>query len=104
MTDDGGASQPLQNSDLDLLRPQTDEPVESGSEALEGFSRQPRDQIGMNMNAGLLSQKSEIVLETSVILAALNQAPDFFIEGLNAHLKLERSCWEFRDHLPQTFR
>src|SRR5437868_4512381 len=53
------------------------------------------------MNAGMLAQKAEVILQTRIILAALNQGAGFFIESLNADFELERSRRKPCDHFPQ---
>jgi hypothetical protein len=86
--DDRGAAQAFEDANLDFLRVEPDQAVESGAEAFERFARQSDDEIGVNVDAGAGSEESEIVFEPFGILAAFDQPPDLFVESLNADLEL----------------
>src|ERR1043166_4187299 len=46
----------------------------------------------------------KVVFQPLIILPALDQAADFLVERLNAHLELQRSGWKFSDDATQRFR
>ena len=58
----------------------------------------------MNMDAGLGAEKTKVIFEPLIILAAFDEQTDFQIERLNADLELERACGKFCDRLPQRLR
>ena len=98
------ASQPFQNANLDFLRPKRNEPVEARAKALQVFTGQTGDEIGMNMNASLPAQKSKILFQPAQILPAADQLADLLIERLHADLKLQRAGRKFRDDRSERLR
>ena len=58
--DDGRAAQPFQNANLDFLRTQSQQAVEAGGKTFQRFARQAGDQIGVDVDAGLLAQETEL--------------------------------------------
>jgi len=101
--DNRRAAQPLQDADLDFLRAERDEPVKAGGKAFDDFARQTDDQIGVDVNAGFAAEEMEIGRELFVILPTLDQAADFRIEGLDAHLELQRARRKLGDDFSQRF-
>ena len=98
---DRRAAQPLEDADLDLLRPQRDEPVEAAAEALEVFARQADDQVGVDVNAGLRAEEAQVVLELRVVLPAADELATSLVERLDADLELQRARRELRDDFAQ---
>src|SRR5262249_17831599 len=103
VSNDWCAAQPLEQAHLNLLRPKRNEPVETCSKTIERLSRQTHNEISMDVHARMLAEKSQIVLQSLVILPPLNQRSHFFIEGLNSNLKLQGPWGKFGYDLAQRF-
>ena len=73
MPDDGRAAQPLEDAHLDFLRTERDQPVEAGGKTFQRFARQPDNQVGVDMHAGFVAQKMEIVRQPLIILPAADE-------------------------------
>ena len=91
MADDGRAAQALEDADLDLLRAQRDEPVEAAAEALQIFARQADDEIGVDVDAGVLAEKAQVVLEANEVLSAADILRGGVVEGLDTDFELKRA-------------
>src|SRR5437016_5413052 len=98
---DGRSAEPLENADLDFLRAQGNEPVKARSETLDRFARQADDQIRMDVNARFATQEAKVFLQPCVVLPSFDQGADFLVEGLHAHLKLQRTGRKLCDDLPE---
>jgi hypothetical protein len=75
VADDGRAAQSLENADLNFLRPERDEPIETRAEALHVFAGQADDEIGVDMDARRAAQEVEVILEPAEILSRLINSP-----------------------------
>jgi hypothetical protein len=84
-------AQALEDTHLNLLRPERDEPVEPGGEAGQGLTRQTDDEVRVDVHRGLGPEKMKIIREPLVVLPAADERPDFGIEGLDTDLELERA-------------
>src|SRR5437773_3313181 len=80
MTSDWCAAQPLQNPDLNLLRMESEQTIESRGKAFQRFARQSDNQIGVNVNAGAGTKETQVVGEPVIVLPAADQP---------AHLRIE---------------
>ena len=98
---DGGAAQPLQNSDLDFLRTQRQQAVESRRKTLQRFARQAGDQIGVDVNAGLLAQEPHVIGQPRVVLRTADVFGSPLVESLNADFKLKGAGRELHDDFTQ---
>jgi hypothetical protein len=104
MPHDRRAAQAFEDAHLDLLRPHRHQPVKTAPKARHILPRQPHDEIRMHVDARLLAQEAQVVLQPHQILPAADVLRRRLIEGLNPHLKLHRARWEFADHLAQLLR
>lgn len=89
------AAQPFQNAHLDFLRTQSNEPVEARSKTFDGFAGQPDNQVGVKVNAGLAPQEVKVVFQPRVMLPALDELADGFVERLDANFELQRARRKF---------
>ena len=78
--------------------------IKPRGEAFQGLTRQPGDEIGMDVNAGLPAQKTKILLEPRIILPAFDEAANMLIERLNANFELEHARREPGDDFAESFR
>ena len=99
--DDGRAAETFEDADLDFLRIEGDETIESGGKIFDAFAGQANDEVGVDMNACLLAQEMEIVLEAGVILATFDERADGFVERLNANFELQRAGRKTGNHFAQ---
>ena len=104
VADDGGAAEALENAELNFLGLERDQAVEPSGETLKVFTGQAGDKVGMDMDAGVLAEETEILLEALIILAALDESADFGIKGLNADFKLQSAGRKAGDDFPQGLR
>ena len=65
------APQAFEQTDLDLLRPQSHEPVETGRERGQVLSGQTDDQVGVQVRGGFRPQAADISLNFVIVLPAL---------------------------------
>src|ERR1035441_5837816 len=102
--DDWRAAQPLEHAYLYFVWPQRDQAVKARGKALQRLTRQAGDQVGVDVDARLAPQETEVIIEPPVVLAALDQFRGLLVESLHPHLELERAGWEPSDDLAQSIR
>src|ERR1051325_8718178 len=101
MANDGCPAQAFEYADLDFLGGQGDETIEASGKALERFARKTSDEVGVYVDSGLVAQKMEVFLEALIILAAVDELADCFVESLDADLELQGGGREFRNDFTQ---
>src|SRR5439155_25218714 len=101
VTHDRRPTQTLEQSDLNLLRPQDHQPVEAGGEAVDVLPRQADDQVRVYVNARVLAQEAQVLGELVIVLPPADSRGNFFVERLDPHFKLQRPGGEARDRLAQ---
>ncbi len=101
VADDGGAAKALEHADLDFLGIQRNKAIKTGGKAREVFAGEADDQIGVDMDAGLLAQESQVGREAVIVLPAVDAGGDIGVEGLDAHLELQGATRESADRLAQ---
>ena len=101
VSDDRGSTEPLEDADLDFLRPKCEKAVEALAETVEVLTGQAGDEVGMDMDAGARPQPSEVVLHPAMVLPTGDQLLDVRVEGLDADFELERPRWKLRDEFAQ---
>src|SRR5581483_5020894 len=69
----GSASQSLQDPDLNFGGPQRKQTIEATGERVESFARQSRDQVRVDVNAGLIAKKAEVLLDLVDVEPSSNQ-------------------------------
>ncbi len=104
MSYDRCPAEPLQNADLDFLRTQRKQTIETGSETFERLAGQSDDQVRMDMDPCFLAEESEVCLELVVVLSSTDQFPHLWIKRLDADLELERTRRELRDQFSERIR
>ena len=97
-------AQPLQDTQLDLVGTDRRQAVEAGGEALDGFARQPGDQVDMEVRARLGQQPGQVLLGAPIVLSAADQCLDLRVPGLDADLELQAAGRKARDQLAQRRR
>ena len=70
VSDDGRASESLEDADLDFLRLQVDEAIKALRETFDRLAGQANDQVRVNMNAGVIAEPAEVVLDFFRVLSA----------------------------------
>src|SRR5262249_23634759 len=104
VTNDGSAPKSFENADLDFLGAKCDQSVEPSGKAVDAFARQSDDQIGVQINAGLVAEEVKIFFEALIILPALDEDTNLLIKGLDADFELQRAGREAGDDGSQRFR
>src|SRR5262245_53498425 len=99
--DDWRASQSLEHSNLNFLWIEPHQSIKPARKALDILSRQPHNQIGVNMHTGLAPQESQIILRFCIVLPAADQFGDVIVKRLNSDLELKRRGWELLDQIAQ---
>ena len=103
VTNNRRAAQAFQHADLNLVRPQTRERIEAFTKARKRFRRQTCDQIYMHVRMRIFVQPTNVRFRFVVVLFARNVTLHGGVPSLNADLKLQRSCGEFRDGVFELF-
>src|SRR5688572_26615519 len=101
VANDRGAAQPLEDADLDLLRIQCNESVETCSEARYVFTWQSNDQVRVHMHTRFLAQEAEVLCEPGVVLPAADALRHLLVERLDSHLELQRARRKSPDRVAQ---
>src|SRR5262245_17320554 len=83
------AAQALQYADLNFVRLQRMQAVESAPETFEIFPRQPGDQVNVNQRVRLLAQPADIRFGLRVVLSARDACLNVRIPGLNADFEMQ---------------
>lgn len=91
---DGGTAEAFEDADLDFVGLKGEEVVEALGEALEGFSGQAEDEVGVEVGAGFLSQEAEVFFRALVVLSSSDSFCDLWIESLDPDFELEGSRGE----------
>src|SRR5208282_2400277 len=99
--DNRRAAQPFENAHLNFLWAERDEPVEPGGKTFQRFARQPGNQVSVDVNASLASEKTKIILQPFIILPAFDGRADRLVERLDPDLELQRARRELRDDFAQ---
>lgn len=104
VTLDRGTAEAFEEAHLDFLGIEADQTIETGGEAFEGFAGQADDEVGVEVDAGVLAEEAEVILQPFEVLATGDAGADFGIEGLDADLELEGAGWKGGDFLAERFR
>src|SRR5204863_6496415 len=99
VADDGRAAQALEDAHLDFLRSERDQAVEARTEAFHGLTRQPDDEVGVDMDARLRAEEMEVVGELDGVLPPADELAHLVIETLDADLELQCARWKLRNEL-----
>src|SRR5581483_10670418 len=75
--------------------------IETPAETFKRLPGQADDEVGVDVNAGVLAEKVEIVSQPLVILAAADEFGDARIESLDADFKLKRAGRKTGDDFAQ---
>jgi hypothetical protein len=102
--ENGSAAEAFEEADLNFLGPESPEAVEAVGEAVEIFSGESGDEIGMNVNAGFGAEPFEILFGDGIVLLTTDELSGFGIEGLDADFELEHAWWEAADDFAKGFR
>ncbi len=100
---DGGAAQAFEDADLDFVRVEGEEVIESLGETLERLPGQAEDEVGVEVSAGFLSQEAEVFFRALVVLPSSDSFCDLWIESLDTDFELERSRGELLDRGAERF-
>ena len=98
---DRRAAQPLEHADLDLLRPQRDQPVEPAAKLSRSSPGRPTIRSAWTCTPVSLAQEPQVVRELRVVLPAADALRHVVVERLDADLELQRARRELRDRLAQ---
>jgi hypothetical protein len=104
VTLDGSAAEALEQAHLDFLGIQADQTIETGGKTVEGFAGQADDEVGVEVDTGLLAEEAEIILQPIEVLASGDAGADIGMEGLDADFELEGAGGEGGDFLAERFR
>lgn len=104
MANDGRSLQPFQKADLDFLRPEFSESIKAAGETCQIFPRESDDQIGMNVDAGVISKEVKVIFQYCIVLLPTDQMPDVFVKGLNTDFELKNSGWKHTNQIAQRIR
>ena len=101
VADDGGAAEALEEADLDFLGAERKQAIEACGEGLEVFAGEAGDEVGVDVNAGLVAQEFEVVFDALRVLPAANALADFGVEALDADFELQCAGGELFDQVAQ---
>lgn len=101
---DRRAPQTLEDAELDLVWFVGDQLVETFGEVFQRVAGQAKDQVGVDIGLGLLSQPQQVLTGFPVVLPAADQALYLGIKRLDADLELQGVPGESFYHLPQSIR
>ena len=85
----GRAAQAFQNAELNFMGLKRIQLVKTIGKALQTFSGQAKNQIGVQMRVGFVQQPFQIGNGFVIVLLARNALLHIDIKGLNAHFKLQ---------------
>ncbi len=101
---DRRTAQALEDAELDLVRAQRHQAVETGGKARHVLAGQAGDQVHVQVGPALGAQPAQVVLGARVVLPPCDQLLDGRIEGLDADLELQRAGRKLRDRRLQPRR
>jgi len=101
---DGRSAEAFEQADLDLVRLQGEEAVEAAGEGLERFAGESRDEVGVDVDAGVVVEEAEVLLEARDVLSAADALAHLGVEGLDADLELKAAGWESWEEGPDFVR
>jgi Glycosyl hydrolases family 35 len=102
--DDRSAGKTLEQSDLNFLGIQLHQPIKPSAETGHVLAGQADNQIGVNVNAALAAQESQVLFQPPNILPAADEFTNRFVEALHADFKLQRPRRKLHDQFPQRRR
>jgi hypothetical protein len=83
----------------DVSRAQPHQAVETGGETVQVFARQADDEVGMQVDVGVLAQPAQVFLGLGDVLLAADERLHLGIEGLHADFELQAARREAQDGL-----
>ena len=101
---DGGSAESFEDADLDFVWAQGNEPVEAGSEAVECFAGEADDEVGVDVDAGVVAEPAKVGFGFGVVLLSMDAGGDFGVERLDADFELDGTGWESLDEGTEGFR
>lgn len=101
VANNGRAAQPFEDADLDFLWVQGMQTIESGCEGLEILTGEPGDEVGMNMDTGVLAEESEVILQSFEVLTSADAFGCGRVKSLDSDLELESARGELLDQVTE---
>ena len=91
MAGDRRAAQAFEEAELDFVRAQGVQAVETFSEAGQRFTGQAEDQISVQVGVAVIDQPGQVFASFGVVLPARDGLLNLRIEGLDADFKLQHA-------------